>query len=251
VIRIDPEQNETGALFGFVELDGRRVLEIGSGDGRLTWRYADKTQHVTAVEPFSPAVARAEAQLPQELRGHVTLRRAAFGEFAATSASSTFEVAILSWSLCCMSREDMVPALEEAHRLLTPNGTLIDIHPISGTAEIEVHRAGMVVYAEPASASPDEGELRAEEALAQVVADGLFVAEDRAEFDFRIYATSAPELRDYLADADAHSNQADDEPGDAFTSELYERLERIATEEGKSEVAYHERAVLTRLRSVT
>jgi len=46
-IRVDPEQNETCALFNFVDLDGRRVLEIGSGNGRLTLalRRWDGTRH--------------------------------------------------------------------------------------------------------------------------------------------------------------------------------------------------------------
>jgi hypothetical protein len=57
-IRVDPEKNEIGVLFDFVDLDGRRVLEIGSGDGRLTSRYADRAATVTAVEPFAPSVTR-------------------------------------------------------------------------------------------------------------------------------------------------------------------------------------------------
>lgn len=44
-----------------------------------------------------------------------------------------------------MDRDDMVPALEEAHRLLGPKGTLIDIHHVAGTAEIEVRYAARVV----------------------------------------------------------------------------------------------------------
>jgi cyclopropane fatty-acyl-phospholipid synthase-like methyltransferase len=40
-VRIDPEGNETDALFALVELEGQEVLEIGCGDGRLTWRYAE------------------------------------------------------------------------------------------------------------------------------------------------------------------------------------------------------------------
>ena len=140
-VRVDPEQSEIGALLDFVNLDGRRVLEIGSGTGRLTWRYADRAAHVTAVEPFAPALAHAEDNLPPELVRRVVLRRAAFGEFAAETASSTFDVAIFSWSLCCMEQGDMVPALGEAHRLLGRDGTVIDIHPVPGTAEIEVHHA--------------------------------------------------------------------------------------------------------------
>jgi tRNA G46 methylase TrmB len=48
------------ALFSFVDLDGRHVVEIGCGDGRLTWHYADRAAQVTAIEPFAPALARFE-----------------------------------------------------------------------------------------------------------------------------------------------------------------------------------------------
>jgi tRNA G46 methylase TrmB len=41
-IHVDPEGNETAELFDLVDVEGREVLEIGSGDGRLTWRYADR-----------------------------------------------------------------------------------------------------------------------------------------------------------------------------------------------------------------
>lgn len=107
-VRADPEQNENTALLGFVDLDGRRVLEIGSGDGRLTRRYADRAAHVTAVEPFAPAVARAAENVPPELVRRLVLPRAAFGEFAAENAASSFDVAIFSWSLCRMDQDDMV-----------------------------------------------------------------------------------------------------------------------------------------------
>ena len=145
----------------------------------------------------------------------------------------------------------MVPALEEVHRLLGPSGTLIDIHPVSGTAQVEVHRAGQVIFAEPASASPDEGVLHADEALAHVAARGLFVSERQMEFDFRVYGSSGEELGDFLAEADAHSNQGCEEACDAFTSELFARVDRImAGKAGAAEVAYHERARITRLRPV-
>jgi SAM-dependent methyltransferase len=197
-IKVDPEENEIGALFDFVDLDGARVLEIGSGDCRLTWRYGDRVEQVTAVEPFAPAITRARQHLPQELERQVVLRQAAFAEFAAQAPTSAFDVAIFSWSLCCVERDLMVPALEEAHRLLGPSGTLIDIHPVFGTARVEVHCAGQVVFAEPASASPDEGVLQADEALAHVVARGLFVSERHREFDFRVYGSSGDELGDFL-----------------------------------------------------
>jgi hypothetical protein len=99
-IRQDPEGNEARALFDLVDLDGREVLEIGCGDGRLTWRYADRAAHVTAVEPFGGALERARADMPSAVRGSVDLHRAAFADFASTWEPSRFDVAILSWSLC-------------------------------------------------------------------------------------------------------------------------------------------------------
>jgi 2-polyprenyl-3-methyl-5-hydroxy-6-metoxy-1,4-benzoquinol methylase len=98
-IRTDPEGNETEELFDLVGFDGAEVLEIGCGDGRLTWRYADRAAHVTAIEPFGDSVARAnerlrETNLPVEFR-HVDL-----GDFAAGTDPDVFDVALLSWSLC-------------------------------------------------------------------------------------------------------------------------------------------------------
>jgi hypothetical protein len=79
----------------------------------------------------------------------------------------------------------------------------------------------------------------------------VFVAERHAEFDFRIYGSSGGELRDFLADADAHSNHAGDEGSDVFKSELFARVDRIIAGKASAvEVAYHERAQMTRLRPV-
>jgi hypothetical protein len=53
------------------------------------------------------------------------------------------------------------------------------------------------------------------------------VSERDREFDFRVYGSSGDELRDFLAEADAHSNQACEEACDAFTSELFARVDHI------------------------
>ena len=99
-VQVDPEGNEIRALFDLVDLSERDVLEIGCGDGRLTWRYEDKTSHVTAIEPFTAAVERAKKHLPEASKGRVELHNVAFEEFAAITEPSTFDIAILSWSLC-------------------------------------------------------------------------------------------------------------------------------------------------------
>lgn len=99
-IQLDPEGHEIAALFDLVDLEGKDVLEIGCGDGRLTWRYAESAAHVIAIEPFADAIDRARQSMPEAATGRVQLRHVAFEDFAAASQSSTFDVAILSWSLC-------------------------------------------------------------------------------------------------------------------------------------------------------
>jgi 2-polyprenyl-3-methyl-5-hydroxy-6-metoxy-1,4-benzoquinol methylase len=97
-VRVDPENNETHALFALADPSGRRVLEIGCGDGRLTRRYGDRAAYVTAIDPWAEGIARAKSSLPSELRGHVEFRHISLSDLAA-SAQSRFELAILSWSL--------------------------------------------------------------------------------------------------------------------------------------------------------
>lgn len=98
-IRTDPEGNEINALFDLVELEGREVLEIGCGDGRLTWRYAERAAHVTAIEPFEGSITRAKERL-RETHLPVEFRHANLDEFAADTGPEAFDIALLSWSLC-------------------------------------------------------------------------------------------------------------------------------------------------------
>ena len=99
-IRSDPENNEIKALLAMADFKGKNVLEIGCGDGRLTWGYADVAAHVTAIDPFEVAILRAKEYLPDTLRDRVEFRHVGFEDFATASQSAVFDIVILSWSLC-------------------------------------------------------------------------------------------------------------------------------------------------------
>ena len=99
-VSVDPENNETRALFDVVNLEGRYVLEIGCGDGRLTWRYADRAAHITAIDPVAKQIALAREHLPSQLQDRIEFHSITFEDFAAASAPSIFDIVILSWSLC-------------------------------------------------------------------------------------------------------------------------------------------------------
>lgn len=98
--RIDPENNEPRALFEFADFTDKHVLEIGCGDGRLTWRYADKAAHVTAIEPSPEQISTARENLPNNLHGRVEFHVATLEEFSAKSNPSINDLVILSYSLC-------------------------------------------------------------------------------------------------------------------------------------------------------
>lgn len=100
MITIDPETNEVRCLLKFADFSNKDVLEIGCGDGRLTWRYADKAAHVTAIEPSAEQISLAREHLPDHLKGRIDFHIAGLEDFANKSAPSVFDLVILSYSLC-------------------------------------------------------------------------------------------------------------------------------------------------------
>ena len=93
----DPEANETKQLSSIKELAGARVLEIGCGDGRMTWRYAAYPRSIVAFDMDASRLADALAGLTRTPNRSVDFLQAS-GE-AIPLANESFEVAILSWSL--------------------------------------------------------------------------------------------------------------------------------------------------------
>jgi 2-polyprenyl-3-methyl-5-hydroxy-6-metoxy-1,4-benzoquinol methylase len=97
-MRIDPEKHEIEALARAVgTFGGKRVLEVGCGDGRLTWRYARGAASVLAIDPDRDLISIARDELPPGLDSHVELRPVGIEELNQPPAS--FDVAIMSWSL--------------------------------------------------------------------------------------------------------------------------------------------------------
>jgi len=100
MIKIDPENTETRALLDMANFSGKHVLEIGCGDGRLTWRYSDKAARVTAIEPSAERIALAKENIPRQLQGRIDFHAVGLEDFASHSAPSTFDLVILAYSLC-------------------------------------------------------------------------------------------------------------------------------------------------------
>lgn len=96
-MRRDPEGIEIRYLNRLADLRDKRILEVGCGDGRLTWRYEKDTRSVIAIDPDPVRLADAIAARPESLTNSVAFVRS-FSE-QLPLRSQTFDGSILAWSL--------------------------------------------------------------------------------------------------------------------------------------------------------
>jgi ubiquinone/menaquinone biosynthesis C-methylase UbiE len=94
---IDPDHVEPRMLLQAAAFAGARVLEIGSGDGRLAFRYANASAFVVGIEQDAQALASAIAGCPPGLRRRLRFARA--NAAALPFREETFDIAVLAWSL--------------------------------------------------------------------------------------------------------------------------------------------------------
>jgi ubiquinone/menaquinone biosynthesis C-methylase UbiE len=95
----DSDRSEIKHLRKFVDFTAsrKRVLEIGCGEGRLTWQYAKDARSVVAVDLDHDSLRVAKVDRPSSLDDTVYLA-CANSEYLPFSKEK-FDIAILAWSL--------------------------------------------------------------------------------------------------------------------------------------------------------
>jgi 2-polyprenyl-6-hydroxyphenyl methylase/3-demethylubiquinone-9 3-methyltransferase len=96
-LHLDPEGREIEALRTAVDWHGRRVLEIGCGDGRLARRLVRLGAQVVASDPDADEVRQAMATRPRTYRGKLAFALAE-GERLPFKATS-YDIVVFGWSL--------------------------------------------------------------------------------------------------------------------------------------------------------
>src|SRR3982750_3200954 len=93
--RRDEDGVEAAAIAALVRLDGKRVLDVGCGEGRLTALAAARASSVYAFDPSAENVAAARAALTSEQSRRVLF--AVHDAEALDVARERFDVALCGW----------------------------------------------------------------------------------------------------------------------------------------------------------
>jgi ubiquinone/menaquinone biosynthesis C-methylase UbiE len=103
----------------FVQLNGKALLEVGCGDGRLTALLANKAETITAIDPDETSIETAR-------RNNTGVNfRVGSGE-RLDFFNETFDIVLFSYSL---HHQDCVKALAEAKRVVRQDGQILIIEP--------------------------------------------------------------------------------------------------------------------------
>lgn len=94
----EPSRLELQALRALADFSGKRVLEIGAGDGRLTWPFAGEAARWVASDPDDSEIGEAvkAARLPPFPRA--LLHRGDGRQLSFPAAA--FDIVFFSYSLC-------------------------------------------------------------------------------------------------------------------------------------------------------
>ena len=142
----------------------------------------------------------------------------------------------------------MVHALEEIHRLLRPDGTLIEIHPAVEVPFVEVRSSGELSSRRtiPGSTTRRNSGTRRRRSR-RVVDRGVFVLEERRRFELRTHAASVKEMRDTGPWLDAYDPEETEESWSAAQDEMYARAQEALERSPGAELVYVEPATMSRL----
>ncbi len=97
-VQVDPEGTESKYLHRYADFESSnvRVLEVGCGDGRLTWRYAQAVARATGIDLHPDDLRVAMIDRPANLAQSASFARA--DAVHLPFGNGSFDLAIFAWS---------------------------------------------------------------------------------------------------------------------------------------------------------
>lgn len=95
----DPDGRQSAEIVKITDFKDKTVLEIGCGDGKLTWAYASQAASVTGIDPSVEDIELAIQATPLELVARVEFIVSDVLDYSHGGGRSQFDIALFSWSL--------------------------------------------------------------------------------------------------------------------------------------------------------
>jgi ubiquinone/menaquinone biosynthesis C-methylase UbiE len=94
-----PSALELKTIRALADFSGRRVLEIGAGDGRLSWPFMPEAAQWVALDPDVGEIAAARRERERDKEKEKV--RLVIGDGRAVCfPAECFDLALFTWSLC-------------------------------------------------------------------------------------------------------------------------------------------------------
>jgi ubiquinone/menaquinone biosynthesis C-methylase UbiE len=94
---VDPDGVEIMTIEQLVDLEGLRIVEIGAGEGRLTFEVGRSAASMFAFDSDEDAIRKARAETPKAFRRRLRFELADAAKMELPKGE--FDLALFSWSL--------------------------------------------------------------------------------------------------------------------------------------------------------
>ncbi len=93
----DPKEVEKKVLHELVDFNDKDVFEVGCGEGRMTWLYADAAASVLGFDPDEDAISEAREQTARHPGNKVEFRVA--NMMGVELDENAYDIGVLAWSI--------------------------------------------------------------------------------------------------------------------------------------------------------
>ncbi len=195
--RIKDDYLET--IESVIPLAGKRILEIGCGNGSRTIQIAERCREVIAIEPNAVLIAEAKTE---RCRSNISYQEGSADQLA--FESHEFDIVFFTLSFHHVPTDRMTKAIEEALRVVTDTGCIIFLEPaFTGSffdAEIRFDACDGDERKEKAAAYATMLSNRSLNEIAELVDETIFAFDDVEDFirSLQPKKGTKDEIEDYL-----------------------------------------------------